>query len=111
MEPDKDFNSFYLYYLSEHRKAMTRAFHFFGTFLVLILFIYGCFISWKAFLLMPLAGYGFAWLSHVFIERNKPATFTHPWWSLKSDFIMFRDIINGNIRKKMQEAQDAFPKP
>ena len=97
----KSFKEFYPYYLSEHRRPMTQAFHFFGTFLVIILFLYGIFIqSGTAFILMPIAGYGFAWMSHLFIEKNKPATFTYPLWSLGSDFVMFWEILTGKIKTR-----------
>ena len=42
-----------------------------------------------------LSGYGFAWVSHFFIEKNKPATFTYPFFSLLSDYIMFWEILRG----------------
>lgn len=107
MEPSKNvsrFSSlkeFYPYYLSEHKSSMTRAFHFFGTFLVLLLLLYGVILgSWKALALMPVAGYGFAWFSHAFIEKNKPATFTYPLWSLASDFVMFWEMLTGKIKHK-----------
>lgn len=98
----RSFKEFYPYYLSEHKKPMTQAFHFFGTFLVILLFLYGIFMqSGIAFLLMPVAGYSLAWISHLFIEKNKPATFTYPLWSLRSDFVMFADILTGKIKKRM----------
>jgi Predicted membrane protein len=48
-------------------------------------------------LAVPFCGYGFAWVGHFFYERNKPATFKHPWYSLIGDFAMFRDILLGRI--------------
>ena len=41
----------------------------------------------------PLAGYGFAWVGHFFFEHNRPATFSHPWYSLAADFVLFRDML------------------
>jgi len=46
---------------------------------------------------MPLVGYGFAWVGHFFFERNKPATFRYPLWSLWGDWVMFKDIFVGKI--------------
>jgi len=49
-------------------------------------------------LAMPLAGYGFAWIGHFFFEKNKPATFTYPLYSLAGDWVMYKDILTGRIR-------------
>lgn len=51
----------------------------------------------KVWFLVPIAGYGFAWIGHFFFERNKPATFKYPLWSLRSDFKMYFEIISGKI--------------
>lgn len=47
---------------------------------------------------MPVAGYGFAWVGHFRFEKNRPATFAHPLYSLIADFVLFRDILTGRIR-------------
>lgn len=36
-----------------------------------------------------LIGYGFAWVGHFFYEKNRPATFTYPVFSLIGDFRMW----------------------
>jgi hypothetical protein len=47
--------------------------------------------------LLPLFGYGFAWLGHFAVERNRPATFRHPLYSLIGDFRLFADMLRGRV--------------
>lgn len=87
---------FYPYYLSEHQHPSSRILHFVGTGLVLV--VLGLAIalenySWLAGI--PVLGYGFAWVGHFFFEKNKPATFTYPFYSLASDFLLFFDLLRG----------------
>ncbi len=102
----KDFRSFYPYYLTEHSDSTNRLLHFIGTFLLIVSLVLG-FVTgnWLFFILVPVLGYGFAWVGHFFIEKNKPATFTYPIYSLASDFVMFWHTITGQIGKKMEEAK------
>ncbi|MBF8730830.1 MULTISPECIES: DUF962 domain-containing protein [Pseudomonas] len=94
----RSFAEFYPYYLGEHSNPTCRRLHFVGTSLVIALLAY-TFASgrWQLLLAVPFAGYGFAWIGHFFFERNRPATFTHPLYSLLGDFAMFRDILRGKI--------------
>jgi hypothetical protein len=46
---------------------------------------------------MPVAGYSFAWVGHFFFEKNRPATFQHPFYSLLGDFVMYRDMVLGRV--------------
>ena len=77
------FGEFYPYYLSEHRRSGTRRLHFEGTLLVLLT-LGGALATqrWVFLWLLPLFGYGLAWLGHFAVERNRPATFRHPLYSL-----------------------------
>ena len=87
---------FYPYYLSEHSDKYTKLFHFIGTsFTFFFLFAFIATFNFFYLILIPLSGYGFAWVSHFFIEKNKPATFTYPLFSLVSDYIMFFEILRG----------------
>ena len=87
---------FYPFYLSEHRDRMTRILHFTGTGLVILSFLVFWFtFNWYYLLAIPFLGYGFAWVGHFFFEKNKPATFQYPGYSLASDFIMFWDLLRG----------------
>ena len=75
---------------------MTRILHFIGTFLVFIVLAWTVVTrTWWGLVLIPLVGYGFAWVGHFFFEKNKPATFEYPGYSLASDFIMFWDLLRG----------------
>lgn len=96
---------FYPYYLTEHRNATSRRLHFIGTSLFILVLIYALFTTkWLLLLAVPVVGYGFAWVGHYFFEHNKPATFKYPLFSLLSDFIMFWDILTGQIGHKLQAA-------
>lgn len=93
------FEQFYPYYLSEHSNLTCRRLHFVGSTLVLIalawILVTG---SWLMIWLLPVLGYGFAWTGHFFFEKNKPATFTYPLYSLMGDWVMYKDILTGKIR-------------
>ncbi len=99
MQKFNSLSEFYPYYLSEHANQTSRRLHFIGTGLVILLSCYAIFTAkWSLFWFVPLVGYGFAWVGHFFFEKNKPATFRHPFYSLASDFILFKDILVGKIR-------------
>ena len=93
------FKRFYPYYLKEHHNKTCRRLHFIGSSLVLLLIGYA-FISSQFVLLwlLPLIGYGFAWVGHFFFEKNRPATFKHPFYSLWGDWVMFKDMLIGKIK-------------
>lgn len=94
----QNFRDFYPYYLSEHRNPMCRRLHFAGTALVLVtLFAAVSSGGWLWLLGLPVFGYGFAWAGHYFFEKNRPATFRYPLFSLLGDFVMFRDMLLGRV--------------
>jgi len=93
------FNAFYSYYLKEHTNQTCRRLHFIGSIIVLMLLAFGLVThNGYYFLLMPIAGYGFAWVGHFFFEHNKPATFSYPLYSLLGDWKMFYQILVGKIK-------------
>ena len=88
------FAAFYPFYLSEHANRTSRRLHVIGTgSLILILACALISGAWSLLWLLPLVGYGFAWVGHFFFEHNRPATFKHPFYSLMGDFVMFRDVL------------------
>lgn len=92
------FADFYPYYLQEHRDSICRRLHFIGTSLVLLLLATALLSGhWRLLWILPLAGYTFAWVGHFFFERNRPATFKHPFYSLLGDFVMYRDMLTGKV--------------
>ncbi|MDG0818208.1 DUF962 domain-containing protein [Bdellovibrio svalbardensis] len=96
----KTFKEFWPFYLSEHSNLTNRRLHFVGTLLVHIIFISLLVTKQWAFAwALPIVGYGFAWVGHFIVERNRPATFKHPLWSLRGDFKMFYLMLMGKLWK------------
>jgi hypothetical protein len=95
----KSFREFYPHYLAEHSDVRCRRLHFIGSLLVLSTILFAVVTrQWLALLLVPVLGYGFAWVGHFFFEHNRPATFTYPLYSLMGDWVMFKDILIGRIK-------------
>lgn len=93
------FAQFYPYYLQEHSNSVCRRLHYVGSLLVLSILGYALFTQqWLWLLAMPVAGYGFAWVGHFIFEKNRPATFDYPLWSLAGDWVMLKDALTGRIR-------------
>ena len=53
--------------------------------------------SVHAFWLWAVCGYGFAWFGHFFVEKNQPATFRHPFYSLAADYVMVWKMLTGKM--------------
>ena len=92
------FREFYPFYLSQHADRRCRRLHFVGSSLVLLVFVAACLRQqWRWLWLLPVLGYGFAWIGHFFFERNRPATFTHPFYSFAGDWVMYWQTLTGRI--------------
>ena len=94
-----NFKDFYPCYISEHSHKTTKLLHFIGTTFSLY-FLLNFFLSFeiKFIFYSLISGYGFAWVAHFFIEKNKPATFTYPFYSFIADHVMYIEIIRGKHR-------------
>lgn len=96
---------FWPHYLREHASPRTRALHLCGTLVAVALLVWGLVMGPRWLLLaVPIAGYGFAWGSHMLIERNRPATFTYPLWSLGSDLRMAWLMVTGRLEPELRRA-------
>lgn len=92
------FAEFYPFYLGEHRNRICRRLHFAGTLAVILLVVMVLATgAWRWLLVVPVAGYGPAWIGHYGFEKNRPATFRYPLYSLAGDWVMFRDMCIGRI--------------
>lgn len=97
--PSRHFGSFaefYPYYLQEHLNPTCRRLHVVGSALVLI--VAACALAFRRpglLIALPFIGYGFAWIGHFAFEKNRPATFTYPLYSLMGDWVMFAEIVSG----------------
>lgn len=93
------FKEFYPFYLSQHQNNICRRLHVIAATLIILLFIYVIATSqWQLLWYIPLVGYGFAWIGHFVFEKNRPATFSYPLYSLLGDWVMFKDVITGKIK-------------
>ena len=95
----RSFADFYPFYLTEHVNPVSRRLHVVGTGLV-ILVLLAAVLTLNPWLLLaaPLVGYGFAWVGHFLFEKNRPATFQYPLWSLMGDFRLFFETVSGKRR-------------
>ena len=97
------YKEFWPYYLGEHSNPICRWLHYGGTTLALITFT--LLLITKSPIYIPIVlicGYGPAWAGHFFIEKNRPATFDYPMWSLISDFRMYLMWLSGNLGKELK---------
>ena len=100
----KSFEEFWPYYVRAHSSKGNRRLHFAGTSAGLVVAAAGILLRRPRYLLLaPVIGYGCAWIGHFFVEGNVPATFGHPLWSLKADFVMWKKILDGTMDAEVEK--------
>lgn len=95
--------AFWDFYVAEHSQPLTRYLHFIGTTLGLVIFVW--ILQSGNYLYLPvclIVGYAFAWVSHFFVEHNKPATFKYPLWSFVSDYKMVFYMLTGRMNREVE---------
>ena len=100
----KNFGEFWTFYVHEHRNPLNRKIHFTGTFLAMVCVGWGvATMNPLCFALAPVFGYGFAWFGHFTVEKNRPAAFKYPLWSLIADLKMFGLIVTGKMDAEVKK--------
>ena len=101
----RSFEEFWPFYVREHSSKLNRALHFVGTSAAMASVARAILSRKPGYLLVaPLVGYGFAWVGHFIVEKNRPATFKYPLWSLRGDFRMWRHIVTGTMGAEIEKA-------
>lgn len=98
----ESFAAFWPRYVRDHSLPANRRLHFVGLMIALLLAVCAVVVNAWLILLAPVAGYGFAWYGHFFVERNRPATFTYPVWSLMGDFRMVWFMLRGRMDAEVE---------
>ena len=94
----RNFEEFYPFYLGEHADRTSRRLHVIGTSAAVLQILAAIVLREPMLCLTALvSGYGFAWVGHYVFEKNRPATFKHPLYSLRGDFRIARDVFSGRI--------------
>lgn len=102
----QNFSEFWPYYMAAHQNARSRALHYVGSTGVIVAVALAIMVSpWWAFA-APIFGYGCAWTGHFAFERNKPATWVRPWWSLMGDWKMFGLWLTGRLAPHLAAGRD-----
>ena len=103
METPQNFTEFWDFYVAEHSSPITRILHFIGSLLGIAILIWliarG---NWYLFPLALVPSYGLAWISHFFVEHNKPATFKYPLWSFAGDWRMVWLMLQGKMNREVE---------
>ena len=100
----QNFAEFWPVYVQAHSDGKTRLMHCVGTLAgwgILVAAVVTRHWWWiAAALVVP---YALAWISHFFIEHNRPATFEHPLWSWWADQKMVGMMLVGRMNEEVRK--------
>jgi hypothetical protein len=106
----KSFEEFWPFYLSQHAHPLCRQLHFVGSSLAIGSIVTALATGqWWVMAAAPISGYAFAWVGHYIVEKNRPATFTHPLWSLRGDFVMWYKMLRGTLDEELRRYDITWP--
>jgi hypothetical protein len=108
-EEFETFRDFWPFYVARHRSAANRAIHFAGTTIALVCLAGAPYSSLQWLLLALVVGYGSAWLGHLLVERNWPASLGHPLWSLRGALRMYVRTLSGTLSIDLDMAARLYP--
>jgi len=97
----RSFDEFWPMYIRAHSRGATRVLHAIGSVLAVVMLGVAFALSLWFLIAVPLVGYAFAWYAHFFVEKNKPATFGHPLYSLVADYRMTFLMMAGRMDEEV----------
>jgi len=100
------FEDFWPRYVYSHRNPVNRALHVIGTLSIIPNVIIASELTWWWLVMAPIIAYSFSWFGHIYFEKNKPATFDYPFWSLRGDLRMCALILIGRMGKELDKVKD-----
>jgi len=89
-EKPRSFRAFWPHYLMAHQDPRCRRLHYVGSTGALIGIVFA---------------YAMAWTGHFAVERNRPATFGNPLWSLIGDIRMYLLWLSGRLESQLGDAE------
>ena len=97
-----NFQEFWPFYLSEHRKERTRNLHILATGVGGLFALLGV-LSLNLFLILLAAAvvFGAGHYVHEKIEQNKPSTYAYPLWNLQADGKLFWLFVTGKLEEEL----------
>jgi hypothetical protein len=105
------FDDFWPVYIRQHAKPRTRTLHAIGAVLAVVFFGAAFAVNLWLLAAVPIVGYGFAWYAHAYVERNRPLTFRHPFYSLRADFRMVFLMMAGRMESEIARHGPPAPGP